>query len=163
MSLRRPFVAPRSTRTKRLGSQIQSEKDEDVSSPINTGIANQGEGYDQTPISEWRVSDDEEDLVPITKLLVADKQPVRGHRKDNSEWGKRMEKQIGQIERRQQAKEGASNPTVIPFIPCIKLMSEREATEVAQHGEVLRWSEDEEKMPARIICERPWEFRQDCG
>jgi hypothetical protein len=35
-------------------------------------------------------------------------------------------------------------PHVIPFIPCIKLMSEREATEVARHGEVLRWSSDEE-------------------
>ena len=92
MSLRRPFIAPRSTRTKRQGSQTQSEKDKDVSSPMSTGIANNGEGYDQTPISEWGVSDDEEDLVPITKLIATDKQQVRGHRKDNSEWGKRMEK-----------------------------------------------------------------------
>jgi hypothetical protein len=84
---------------------------------------------DKTPISEWGVSDDEEDLVPITKLIATDKQPVRGHRKDNSEWCKRKEKHLGQIERRQQAKEGSSNPTVIPFIPCIKLMSEREKDE----------------------------------
>jgi hypothetical protein len=76
---------------------------------------------------------------------------VKGHRKDNSEWGKRMEKQLGQIERRQQAKEGASNPTVIPFIPCIKLMSEREATEMSKFGEVLRWSEDEEKIPDLFV------------
>jgi hypothetical protein len=54
-----------------------------------------------------------------------------------------MEKQLGQIERRQQAKEGGSNPTVIPFIPGIKSMSEREADECAQFGEVWRWSEDE--------------------
>jgi hypothetical protein len=82
---------------------------------MSTGIANDGNGYDQTPISEWRVSDDEEDLVRITKLLATDKQQVRVHRKDNSEWGKRMEKQLGQIERRQQAKEGGCKPTVIPF------------------------------------------------
>jgi hypothetical protein len=55
MSLHRPFIAPRSTRTKRQDSQTQSEKDKDVSSPISTGIANHGEGYDQTPISEWSV------------------------------------------------------------------------------------------------------------
>jgi hypothetical protein len=112
MSLRRPFVAPRSTRSKRLGSQTQSDKDGDLSSPIKTGVGNQEEGYDQTPISEWRVSDDEDDLVPISKLLVADKPQVRGHRKDNSEWDKRMKRQLGQIERRQQAKEGASTPNV---------------------------------------------------
>ncbi len=35
-------------------------------------------------------------------------------------------------------------PHGIPFIPCIKLMSEREATEMARHGEVLRWSSEEE-------------------
>jgi hypothetical protein len=72
MSLRRPFVAPRLIRTKRLEIQSQSDKDGDVSSPIKTGVANQEEGYDQTPISEWRVSDDEDDLVPISTLLVAD-------------------------------------------------------------------------------------------
>jgi hypothetical protein len=76
-----------------------------VSSPRNIGFANLGEGYDQTSISEWRVSDDEEDLVPITKLIATDKQQVRGHRKDNSEWGKRMEKQLGQIERAKTAGE----------------------------------------------------------
>ncbi len=52
MSSRRPFVAPRSTRTKRLGSQTQTDKVGDVSSPLKTGIGNQEEGYDQTPISE---------------------------------------------------------------------------------------------------------------
>jgi hypothetical protein len=118
MSLRRPFIAPRSTRTKRLGSQTVSEKDEDVSSSISTGIANHGEGYDQTPISEWRVSDDEEDLVLITKLLATDKRQVRGHRKDNSEWGKRMEKQLGQIERNKTAGKRRRKPTnSYPFHP----------------------------------------------
>ena len=33
-------------------------------------------------------------------------------------------------------------PHVIPFIKGIKLMSEREADECAEHGEVLRWSPD---------------------
>ncbi len=75
-------------------------------------------------------------------MIVAYKPQVRGHRKDNSEWDKRVERQLGQIERRQQTKEGASKAHVIPFIPCIKLMSEREATEMAQNGEVLTWSSD---------------------
>jgi hypothetical protein len=110
---------------------------------MSTGIANHGVGYDQTPISDWGVSDDEEDLVPITKLIAIDKQPVRGHRKDNSEWGKRMEKHFGQIERRLQGKEGSSNPTVIPLISCMNLMSERETDETAKFGEVLTRSEDE--------------------
>jgi hypothetical protein len=151
MTLRRPFVAPRSTRTKRLESKSHADKDVDVSSPMKTGVANEDVGYDQTPISQWTVSDDEEDNVPISKLLVADKPQARGHRKDNSEWGKRMERQLGQIERRQQAKEGAITPHVIPFIPCTKLMSEKEATETAQFGEVLRWSEDEEKIPELFV------------
>ena len=142
MTLRRPFVAPRSTRTKRLESKSQADKDVDVSSPITTGVGNEEGGYDQTPMSQWAVSDDEQDNVPITQLLRADKPETRVHRKDNSEWGKRMERQLGQIERRQQTKEGASKAHVIPFIPCIKLMSEREATEMAQNGEVLTWSSD---------------------
>ena len=44
-----------------------------------------------------------------------------------------------QIEGRQD-----EEPHVIPFIKGIKLMSEREATECAEHGEVLRWSPDSE-------------------
>jgi hypothetical protein len=55
---------------------------------------------------------------------VADKPTQKGHRKDNSEWGKRMERQMGQIEKRQTAKGGAGKVSVIPFIPCIKLMSD---------------------------------------
>jgi hypothetical protein len=90
MSLRRPFVAPRSTREKRLGSQTLLDNDGELTSSKKTGVTNQEEEY-QTPISEWRVSDDEEDSVPISQLIVADKSKVRGHRKDNSEWGKRME------------------------------------------------------------------------
>jgi hypothetical protein len=69
MSLRRPFVAPRSTRTKRLESKSQAENNVDVSSPITTGVANEQVGYDQTPMSQLAVSDDEEDNVPITKLF----------------------------------------------------------------------------------------------
>jgi hypothetical protein len=41
-------------------------------------------------------------------------------------------------ERDIQARE-EREPHVIPFIPCIRLMSERECDEVARHGEVLRW------------------------
>jgi hypothetical protein len=35
-------------------------------------------------------------------------------------------------------------PHVIPFIPGIRMMSDREATEMSRHGEVLRWSSDED-------------------
>jgi hypothetical protein len=58
---------------------------------------------------------------------------------------------LGQIERRQQANEGANLPHVIPFIPGLKLMSDREATECARFGEVLRWSEDEENNPEMFV------------
>ena len=86
MSLHRPFIAPRSTRTKRQDSQTQSEKDKDVSSPMSTGIANHDrQGYDQTPISDWGVSDDEEDLVPIERLIATDKQQVLQLSKDEAE------------------------------------------------------------------------------
>jgi hypothetical protein len=52
---------------------------------VSLGITNAQEGYDQTPMSQWAVSDDEEDSVPISQLLVADKVKVTGHRKDNAE------------------------------------------------------------------------------
>ena len=84
MSLRRPFVPPRSTL--KQGSKTLLEDDEgNLTSPKNIGITNAQEGYDQTPMSQWAVSDDEEDSVPISQLLVADKVKVTGHRKDNSE------------------------------------------------------------------------------
>jgi hypothetical protein len=35
-------------------------------------------------------------------------------------------------------------PHVIPFIPGIRMMSYREAQEMSSHGEVLRWSSDED-------------------
>ncbi len=38
-----------------------------------------------------------------------------------------------------------AEPVRIPFIKGTKLMSEREVTEVARHGEVLRWSSDSDK------------------
>jgi hypothetical protein len=85
MFLRRPFVAPRSTLNKSVGSKAIGDKEGDFTSPQKTGISNQDEGYDQIPISEWKVSDDEEDLVPISQLIVGDKPKVVGHRKDNSE------------------------------------------------------------------------------
>ncbi len=39
---------------------------------------------------------------------------------------------------------GKQEPQVIPFIPGIRMMSEREADETVRHGEVLRWSSDED-------------------
>ncbi len=41
----------------------KTKKDKEVGStksPTTTGVGNQEEGYDQTPLIEWRVSDDEE-------------------------------------------------------------------------------------------------------
>ena len=116
MSLRRPFVAPRSTRAQRQVSQAKQDKSE--ISPLTTGKGNEEEGYDQTPMSEWRVSDDEEDLIPVSQLIVKDKVIVN------------------------------------PYPKGIKLMSEREANECARHGEVLRWSTDddeEDKLPKLFL------------
>jgi hypothetical protein len=107
MSLRRPFVAPRSTRANRQVSQAKQDMSE--ISPLTTGKGNEEEGYNQTPMSEWRVSDDEEELIPVSQLLVKDKVIVN------------------------------------PYPKGIKLMSEREANECARHGEVLRWSTDDEE------------------
>ena len=107
MSLRRPFVAPRSTKLTANKTMLEDSEGQ-MLSPKVIGNSNAVEGYDQTPISEWRVSDDEEDSVPISQLIVADKEKVRGHRKDNSEWGKRMERELGRIEKRQQKKSDTS-------------------------------------------------------
>ena len=115
-------------------------------SPKVIGNSNAVEGYDQTPISEWRVSDDEEDSVPISQLIVADKEKVSGHRKDNSEWGKRMERELGRIEKRQQTTADTSAPHEIPYIAGIPVLSYREAIEVGVNGEVMTWS-DEERIP----------------
>jgi hypothetical protein len=53
MSLSRSFVAPSSTRTKRLGSKTLLDNDGDLTSPIiKIGVSNVEEGYDQTPISD---------------------------------------------------------------------------------------------------------------
>jgi hypothetical protein len=74
-----------------------------------------------------------------------------GHRKDNAEWGKRMERQLGQIEKRQKSIETRqdSSEDDVPIVNLIetqsrrkgkriKMMSEREAVEMAKFGDVLR-------------------------
>ena len=88
MALRRPFVPPRSTRTQRHGRQSQQDKSE--LSPMKTSICNKEEGYNQTPISECRVSDNVEDLLPLSEFLLEDKE--QGLSKDKSKRGKRREK-----------------------------------------------------------------------
>jgi hypothetical protein len=50
MSLRRPFVAPRSTRSQKASSKTVLDNDGELTSPIKTGVSNVEEGYDQTPI-----------------------------------------------------------------------------------------------------------------
>jgi hypothetical protein len=53
----------------------------------------------------------------------------------------------GNTTRRSPRRKGKSDKAVhvIPFIKGIKMMSEREATKTAQHGEVLRWSSGSEE------------------
>jgi hypothetical protein len=77
-----------------------------------------------------------------------------GHRKDNTEWGKRMERQLGQIEIRQKSVETNPNTSDEEDLPIasflgtvrngkgIKLMNEREADEMAKFGDVVRYSSD---------------------
>ncbi len=62
---------------------------------------------------------------------------------------------------------------VVPYVKGLRLMSDREATEVAQHGEVLRWSSDSEgedeggskktdcDVPDVVESEEPTEFGVD--
>ena len=126
MSLHRPFVAPRSNKSTASKTMLENS-DGEMLSPNKTGNINAVDGYDQSPMCQWRVSDDEEDSVPISQLLGANKEKVRGHRKDNSEWGKRMEKELGRIEKRQQNTAETSSPNVI-------------------NGEVMTRS-DEERIP----------------
>ncbi len=72
------------------------------------------------------------------------------HRKDNSEWGKRMERQLAQIEKRQTSIETKQdsdddNEPIVHHIPTyLKMLSEREADETAKFGEVQRWNSDSE-------------------
>ncbi len=138
MSLRRPFVPPHSTRNKSVGNKTKRDKEVDVTkSPTTTGIDNQEEGYARHQlITERRVGDDEEDLLPISQVIAADK--IRGHRKYDSESGMQMWRKLGQIEKRQNTEAEAVMGNVIPFIPGIKLMSAREADEESKYGEVLR-------------------------
>ncbi len=75
MSLRRPFVAPRSTKSTASKTMLEDSNGEMIN-PKSIDNSNAQEEYNQTPISEWRVSDDEEDSVPISQLIVADKDKV---------------------------------------------------------------------------------------
>jgi hypothetical protein len=97
----------------------------------------------------------------------ASKPVETGHRKDNAEWVKRMERQLAQIEKRQTSvdtKQDSSEDDV-PLVKKIqsqtrgkgkgiKLMSEREADETAKFGEVQRWitnSEGDEELITQTL------------
>ena len=110
MSLRRPFKPPRSKETVR---QTKARKVE-----IDLMLAK-----DDRPWMERR------NVGRQTAAVV--------HRKDNSEWGKRMKKQLAQIERRQQAKEGgiSDNPPAVSededdSVPISQLLGKDKAKEV---------------------------------
>jgi hypothetical protein len=59
-----------------------------------------------------------------------------GHRKDNAEWGKRMEKTLAQMDKRKEAKQTKAR------VPQLRSLSEQEANEMAQTGDVTNWSSD---------------------
>jgi hypothetical protein len=69
----------------------------------------------------------------------------RRHRKDNSEWGKRMEKELAQIDKRTEA---AQKKTATPKT---KLLSEREADEMAKTGDVNTFSGDSDADAQKTI------------
>ncbi len=70
--------------------------------------------------------------------------PFKAPRSVTTEIGNKEDKDIEEITGTENARllEGRQDeePHVIPFNKGIKMMSEREATECAQHDEVLRWS-----------------------
>jgi hypothetical protein len=77
----------------------------------------------------------------------ASKPVETGHRKDNAEWGKRMERQLAQIEKKQISVETNEKITTVGTDrngKGVKLNSQREADEMARFGEVLRCSSDSE-------------------
>jgi hypothetical protein len=89
----------------------------------------------------------QQDVVDVSETDTQDKEtPVRfvGHRKDNSEWGKRMEKTLAEIEKRQERQTETETIRDNPYPNGIYIMSEREANECARFGEVLRWSSESE-------------------
>jgi hypothetical protein len=74
--------------------------------------------------------------------------PVQtGHRKDNAEWGKRMERQLAQIKKNQisvVANDNSPNVGTENNGKGVQLNSQTEADEIARFGEVLRCSSDSE-------------------
>jgi hypothetical protein len=60
----------------------------------------------------------QQDVVDVSETDTQDKEtPVRvvGHRKDNSEWGKRMEKTLAEIEKRQERQTETETIRVNPY------------------------------------------------
>ena len=57
--------------------------------------------------------------------------PKTAHRKDNSEWGKGMEKELTQIEKKQQAKVQSKPDTVTPSLD-LNSDSEEDSLPIAQ-------------------------------
>ena len=104
MSSRRPFVAPRSTSTKLTATKTMFEdSNDDMTSPKNVGIGNT-EGYDQTPINEWVVSEDEDDSVPISQIIEADKAKGRAHGKEAADKNNEKEIHLVLIDKKRQRK-----------------------------------------------------------
>ncbi len=74
-----------------------------------------------------------------------------------------MERQLVQIEKRQNTEAEAIMENVIPFIPGIKMMSEREADEESKHGEVLRWSEEDSQTSRDLFVKGHGNLGQRVG
>ena len=65
-----------------------------------------------------------------------------GHRKDNAEWGKRMERELGQIEKRQELEQ--NNVTTQKGPRHVTTKIHKQADELARQGEVEKGGSDSE-------------------
>jgi hypothetical protein len=72
--------------------------------------------------------------------------PQTAHRKDNSAWGKTMEKELAQIEKRQQAKVQSKPDTVTPSLD-VNSDSEEDSLPIAQTIQASKEDSDDDNLP----------------
>jgi hypothetical protein len=65
-----------------------------------------------------------------------------GHRKDNAEWGKRMERELGQIEKRRELEQNKVTTQKVPRH--VKTTSDKQADEMSRQEELERGGSDSE-------------------
>jgi hypothetical protein len=131
----RPFKAPRKGKSSKTVAQVKTSEAE---FGLQDGQDTQDSQVKQ--ISETENDRDIQERIEQDNEVRLDNQDQVGQ--DN------QDSQVQQIsatenDRDMQART-EEEPHVIPFIPGIRMMSDREATEMCRHGEVLRWSSDED-------------------